>query len=529
MKKVFTKLFLPFAVLGVIMSCEDTITDSFDILDIAPVIDEVSASGAIALGTEFDITIKVSDGENSPLASISVALSDTTRGIADFATTTGTVSGTSDSLVWAAADFGSTGLDTGVYEIEVTVTDAANLSVTESFYFEIFDAAFQANNSEMYILGSMNGWGGTDLEMELIADNTWYVEEVAITAGDEFKFANTSDFSGEDWTDDNCDLTCVPAAGNPTNIACGYSGTFNVTFNDETLVYSLESVVMLEQNLDDLYLLGSFNNFDGDDYRFALDDDNTWILEEVLLAPGDAFKFSDSDSFSGNNWGDNEPDSIADLFGSTIVMPESIDEAFYRVTFNDSDFSYSLEFVKFPSIGIIGSATPTGWDSDTDLNDDGDGTFSMIIPLTAGEVKFRANDEWTNNWGATDFPSGTGTLNGPNIPVDAAGLYIVDFNPSTGEYTFTSTNVGIIGSATPGGWDADTDMTMDAADPAIWTINITLTDGESKFRANDDWAYNWGAGDFPSGTATSGGANIPTTAGTYDVTFNVWTGEYSFN
>jgi uncharacterized protein (TIGR02145 family) len=57
------------------------------------------------------------------------------------------------------------------------------------------------------------------------------------------------------------------------------------------------------------------------------------------------------------------------------------------------------------------------------------------------EVKFRENFSWQVNWGATDFPSGTGTIGGPNIPVPLddvfdTTIYYVTFNCSTGEYTF---------------------------------------------------------------------------------------------
>ncbi|MEM6800171.1 MAG: SusF/SusE family outer membrane protein, partial [Bacteroidota bacterium] len=50
------------------------------------------------------------------------------------------------------------------------------------------------------------------------------------------------------------------------------------------------------------------------------------------------------------------------------------------------------------------------------------------------------------------------------------------------------TSVGIIGSATPNGWDADSNMVQDAMDPHLWTMNIDLVAGEAKFRTNDDWA-----------------------------------------
>lgn len=44
---------------------------------------------------------------------------------------------------------------------------------------------------------------------------------------------------------------------------------------------------------------------------------------------------------------------------------------------------------------------------------------------------------WDPNWGASDFPSGTGVNNGDNIPV-TAGTYTVIFNDITGGYLFYS-------------------------------------------------------------------------------------------
>jgi hypothetical protein len=91
------------------------------------------------------------------------------------------------------------------------------------------------------------------------------------------------------------------------------------------------------------------------------------------------------------------------------------------------------------------------------------------------------------------------------------------------------TTVGIIGTATPGGWDNDTDMVQDAADTAKWTLTITLVNGAAKFRANNAWDVNWGALDFPIGTGTQGGADISVPAGTYNISFNSVTGAYFFD
>ena len=118
----------------------------------------------------------------------------------------------------------------------------------------------------------------------------------------------------------------------------------------------------------------------------------------------------------------------------------------------------------------------------------------------------------------------------PNIPV-TAGIYLVTFDPATGAYSFGEASVGLIGSATAGGWDSDQNMTPNPEVTGELTLTTTLTDnGEVKFRVNDDWAYNWGGSAFPSGTAEFGANNIPVaTGGEYTVKFNVNTLEYSFD
>ena len=241
-------------------------------------------------------------------------------------------------------------------------------------------------------------------------------------------------------------------------------------------------------------------------------------------------KFSEGPNFEGVSYGDNEGDGIAEEFGATINFNEPEGTAFYKVTFNDQTLEYDFEFTRFPSIGIIGDATPTGWASDTDLIDFNDGTFRIVIPLTGGAaVKFRANDEWATNWGGDVFPTGTATLGGDNISVTESGTYLVVFNPTTGEVSFTKTLIEIIGDATAGGWAEGTDMTEDPANPGIFTITLALDALNAKFRIDGSWDFNWGTAAFPTGTGTLAGDNIPvSTAGTYDITFNVYTGEYSF-
>jgi hypothetical protein len=92
-----------------------------------------------------------------------------------------------------------------------------------------------------------------------------------------------------------------------------------------------------------------------------------------------------------------------------------------------------------------------------------------------------------------------------------------------------SQTISLIGSATPAAnWYIDFNMTQDLQNPLVWTINITLTDGEVKFRQDAAWDVSWGGTDFPSGNGIPGGPNIPVTAGNYDVVLNTGEPYYEF-
>jgi starch-binding outer membrane protein SusE/F len=109
-----------------------------------------------------------------------------------------------------------------------------------------------------------------------------------------------------------------------------------------------------------------------------------------------------------------------------------------------------------------------------------------------------------NDWPAGDHGSaGPGLLTasgGPNLSLPSGGagivgLYRVRANTSALTWSFDKINTfGIIGSATAGGWGASTPMTFNPANGS-WSITADLVVGEMKFRANNDWAINFGDDD----------------------------------
>lgn len=186
-------------------------------------------------------------------------------------------------------------------------------------------------------------------------------------------------------------------------------------------------------------------------------------------------------------------------------------------------------------IGILGTSI-SGWDVDVDMATlDGINYTLLDYPLMPGSVKFRQDNLWCVNWGSLDFPSGTGMQDGWDIPIPKLCNYNIYFNRLTGEYSFVNVGncapeIGIIGSAVPPNFDSDPDVNLLTKDKVNYYLtHYFFTDGQAKFRQDDSWDINWGNNTFPAGAAIQDGPAIPVTAGAYDVTFNIVTGEYKFS
>jgi hypothetical protein len=138
----------------------------------------------------------------------------------------------------------------------------------------------------------------------------------------------------------------------------------------------------------------------------------------------------------------------------------------------------------------------------------------MYTYLTAGGggFKFLQVKDWPGDWGKGDV--GKIVQEGENnveVSTDGFCRILVDFTNMT--YNVEAVAFGIVGSATPGGWDNDTNMTfVGGLGSYKWQVDVTLGAGEYKFRANDGWDINFGKGDsdgtlkFNSGNIASPGA-----------------------
>jgi len=186
--------------------------------------------------------------------------------------------------------------------------------------------------------------------------------------------------------------------------------------------------------------------------------------------------------------------------------------------------------VVYPKLQVPGAHQ--GWDpaneSTVIFSRESDGTFEgfLYFPDANNEFKFTDGPSWDVNYGDT---GGDGTLEagGDNILALEAGFHRLRVNINNLTYTSEVANWGLIGSATPTGWDSDTDLVVDPG-TGIASITLDLVVGEIKFRANDDWAINFGDTDA-NGSLEYDGDNIQITeAGNYTIELLVNVADYTY-
>jgi len=530
---IMKKLFILFALFASVfaLSCREDV-DVEGLLSFPPgiLLVEPGPSSNVVLGA-FDLKAVFIDGENSPLASGSIILRDEQDN--EITKTTKNLSGVKDSIVVEGNSFNAESLGEGSYKMIVEAKDVNGKTTTMTVNFKLVNSLYSSVQTEMYIAGVFNGWGSTP--MELVANHIWEVKGIDLQ-GEGWKLKNRQDWSDTDWGDTNCDGIMDITSGGGPNTECGYAGFVNVRFNDQTLEYTVRPAVDYKSNLDNLYLMGTFNDFEGSVPKLVLVADNTWELAEIRLKPGDKFKFSEGPNFMGDNYGDNEQDGIADLFGSNIVMAGDAEDAFYKVAFNDATLAYSLEFLRRPfpdNLYLVGEATVAGWDpaSSVAFLKLEEGKFEIYSYMTGGGdgFKFLEVRDWAGDWGKGE--DGKLVQEGEsNVTIAEDGFYriFVDFTELS--YTVTKTNWGVVGSATLGGWDNDTNMTFAGGKgDYVWSVEMPLTEGELKFRANGGWEINLGDSGGDGSMEYNGSNLFIDKAGDYIVELNLDPAGYSYS
>ncbi|KAA2220599.1 SusE domain-containing protein [Chryseobacterium sediminis] len=109
-----------------------------------------------------------------------------------------------------------------------------------------------------------------------------------------------------------------------------------------------------------------------------------------------------------------------------------------------------------------------------------------------GKYKFAINQDWPGNKGDDGTNTGKLKADGSDIVPSAAGTFYMKVDWAANTYSAVLANFGIIGDATPTGWNSDTDFVYNPATKTYVINSIALSNtGVFKFRANDDWAMKF--------------------------------------
>lgn len=264
------------------------------------------------------------------------------------------------------------------------------------------------------------------------------------------------------------------------------------------------------------YLIGNLNGWDInnlDDYKFTHSGKDVYedpiftiLVETMLDNDGNGyFKIVPKSSKDAASWdgvlgnpidGNTEPKGELTVEnGQAMRVTEP---GWVKITLNMLEYTYSIEIIGEvnPTLYVPGShqgwtpaTAPTLFSRNFDFKYEGYLYFD-----NAHAFKFTSQA----NWGGTNYgDGGEGTLStdggAANLEVGEEGYYKINVDLSNLPYTYsmTKTEWGLIGDATPGGWDNSTPMVYDPA-TGVWSVTASLEAKSFKFRANNGWEINMG-------------------------------------
>ena len=275
------------------------------------------------------------------------------------------------------------------------------------------------------------------------------------------------------------------------------------------------------------YITGTVNGWDNTNTDYELSNGGADPYENsifTVMIPGDKvtgdieFKVTPKSGLGGD-WSkcltasDTEGVFATNNAGGNLKVAYVAGAKFYRIQFDLMNQTWSGAGLSFGDY-FYEIGNESGWGTSHALaGPANDGKYKGYYYLN-GEFKFKPNaDNWDDD---LEYVSGTttsGTLTdagGPNCPDPGEGFYEIFLDAGALNYTLTKIeSVSMIGGFNE--WGSDLEMTYNAEE-GCWEVTTDQVSGEYKFRANHDWAINWG-GDVKG--LTQDGANLSIDGGSH--------------
>ena len=261
------------------------------------------------------------------------------------------------------------------------------------------------------------------------------------------------------------------------------------------------------------------------------------VFTSICTLPAGSIQFMGAETMvkakadAGNEfmyaWGPAETAMSGELVFGENAKPIEIKKAGeYTVTINMMEGTFIVKAYS-PKLYAVGGFNGWGHDANVFIYERSGGVHSGLVDMTkAGEKAFEFKFSTQTNWNGVNYGIGEEeeTLstdgNAKNLTLEKGGIYY--FTVDTDKMTWKSmeiTSFGIIGDATPGGWDAETELTY--AGGLVWKGEVALVGGkEYKFRANNKWDFSLG-GSLDNLNENNAPNLKCAEDGTYEITLNL--------
>lgn len=187
-----------------------------------------------------------------------------------------------------------------------------------------------------------------------------------------------------------------------------------------------------------------------------------------------------------------------DIFPYTTIQPQ-----LFVVGAFQADSGYGTTNAEAPKLASSEFGSETDYEGFVYF--DSDAEFQLHRAGFSGEY-VEGNLIYGNNAGVISAGA-TGAFN------ISAGYYLINVDLDKGTITFSETNWAIAGPGGPAGdWPGDTvadaDMTYNIQERVWEFTNASASPGKFKFRANDDWALNFGTDNNGDGSLDFNGPDL---------------------
>ncbi|RSK41903.1 RagB/SusD family nutrient uptake outer membrane protein [Mangrovimonas spongiae] len=178
---------------------------------------------------------------------------------------------------------------------------------------------------------------------------------------------------------------------------------------------------------DELFLADNNTNGAQDEFIFTLNFDgvqsqtyggSTFLVHAAIGGSMDASLFGVNGGWGGNR--------------TTSALVEKFEMGTIDIDELNNDLGGTLS-----NWGLVGDATENAWDGpDMEMYETSPNQYSLYANLTAGDFKFRFDEDWGNNYGDNEL-DGSLEAGGGNIPIPADGPYLITLDLDNLTYSIT--------------------------------------------------------------------------------------------